>query len=199
MLYSATTPEQKRQTLREGLASGQLQQFPGAFNPLSARLIQEKGFDGVYISGAVLANDLGLPDIGLTTLTEVATRAGQIARMTDLPALVDADTGFGEPMNVARTVQELENAGLAGCHIEDQFNPKRCGHLDGKNVVDLETASKRIRAAADARRDPDYRGTTVVLTGTAQLDEFGILADAVVKSLESNPAVTVSPSATAAP
>ncbi|MGM0931438.1 MAG: methylisocitrate lyase [Actinomycetota bacterium] len=156
MLYSATTPEQKRRTLREGLASGKLQQFPGAFNPLSARLIQEKGFDGVYISGAVLANDLGLPDIGLTTLTEVATRAGQIARMTDLPALVDADTGFGEPMNVARTVQELENAGLAGCHIEDQFNPKRCGHLDGKNVVDVETASKRIRAAADARRDPNF-------------------------------------------
>src|SRR3954467_7988085 len=156
MLYSATTPEQKRRTLRESLASGEIQQFPGAFNPLSAKLIQEKGFDGVYISGAVLANDLGLPDIGLTTLTEVATRAGQIARMTDLPALVDADTGFGEPMNVARTIQELENAGLAGCHIEDQFNPKRCGHLDGKNVVDTDTAAKRIRAAADARRDPNF-------------------------------------------
>jgi methylisocitrate lyase len=156
MLYSSVTPEQKRGTLRAGLASGRIQQFPGAFNPLSARLIEDKGFDGVYISGAVLANDLGLPDIGLTTLTEVATRAGQIARMTDLPALVDADTGFGEPMNVARTVQELENAGLAGCHIEDQFNPKRCGHLDGKNVVDTDTAAKRIRAAADARRDPNF-------------------------------------------
>ena len=156
MLYSSTTPEAKRAALRAGLASGTLQQFPGAFNPLSARLIEDKQFDGVYISGAVLAADLGLPDIGLTTLTEVAQRAGQIARMTDLPAIVDADTGFGEPMNVARTVQELENAGLAGCHIEDQFNPKRCGHLDGKNVVDLETASKRIRAAADARRDPNF-------------------------------------------
>ena len=156
MLYSSVTPEAKRIAFREGLASGTLQQFPGAFNPLSARLIEEKGFDGVYISGAVLANDLGLPDIGLTTLTEVATRAGQIARMTDLPAIVDADTGFGEPMNVARTIQELENAGLAGCHIEDQFNPKRCGHLDGKNVVDTETAVKRIRAAADARRDPNF-------------------------------------------
>jgi methylisocitrate lyase len=156
MLYSTKTPEQKRQHFRELLASGTIQQFPGAFNPLSARLIEEKGFPGVYISGAVLANDLGLPDIGLTTLTEVATRAGQIARMTDLPAIVDADTGFGEPMNVARSVQELENAGLAGCHIEDQFNPKRCGHLDGKNVVDLETATKRIRAAADARRDPNF-------------------------------------------
>ena len=156
MLYSSVTPEAKRIAFREGLASGTLQQFPGAFNPLSARLIEEKGFDGVYISGAVLANDLGLPDIGLTTLTEVATRAGQIARMTDLPAIVDADTGFGEPMNVARSIQELENAGLAGCHIEDQFNPKRCGHLDGKNVVDLDTATKRIRAAADARRDSNF-------------------------------------------
>ena len=156
MLYSKTTPEQKRIRFRELLSSGTIQQFPGAFNPLSARLIEEKGFAGVYISGAVLANDLGLPDIGLTTLTEVATRAGQIARMTDLPSIVDADTGFGEPMNVARTVQELENAGLAGLHIEDQFNPKRCGHLDGKNVVDLDTATKRIRAAADARRDPNF-------------------------------------------
>jgi methylisocitrate lyase len=156
MLYSSISPEAKRAALRAGLASGTIQQFPGAFNPLSARLIEDKSFDGVYISGAVLANDLGLPDIGLTTLTEVAQRAGQIARMTDLPAIVDADTGFGEPMNVARTVQELENAGLAGCHIEDQFNPKRCGHLDGKNVVDLDTAAKRIRAAADARRDPNF-------------------------------------------
>ena len=156
MLYSKVTPEQKRIRFRELLASGTIAQFPGAFNPLSARLIEEKGFAGVYISGAVLANDLGLPDIGLTTLTEVATRAGQIARMTDLPAIVDADTGFGDSMNVARSVQELENAGLAGCHIEDQFNPKRCGHLDGKNVVDLETGTKRIRAAADARRDPNF-------------------------------------------
>ncbi len=156
MLYSSTTPEQKRIRLRELLASGTIAQFPGAFNPLSARLIEEKKFDGVYISGAVLANDLGLPDIGMTTLSEVATRGGQIARMTDLPCLIDADTGFGEPMNVARTIQELENAGLAGCHIEDQFNPKRCGHLDGKNMVDLDTAVKRVAAAADARRDPNF-------------------------------------------
>ncbi|KAA0979598.1 methylisocitrate lyase [Paeniglutamicibacter gangotriensis] len=156
MLYSHVTPEQKRASLRKMLVPGTARQFPGAFNPLSAKLIEEKGFDGVYISGAVLANDLGFPDIGLTTLTEVATRAGQIARMSDLPAIVDADTGFGEPMNVARTIQELEHAGLAGCHIEDQFNPKRCGHLDGKNVVELNTMVKRIAAAADARRDPNF-------------------------------------------
>jgi methylisocitrate lyase len=156
MLYSKTTPAEKRRLFRERLASGELLRFPGAFNPLSARLIERKGFDGVYISGAVLSADLGLPDIGLTTLTEVAGRAQQIARMTELPAIVDADTGFGEPMNVARTIQTLEDAGLAGAHIEDQINPKRCGHLDGKAVVDESTAIKRIRAAADARRDPDF-------------------------------------------
>lgn len=156
MLYSGKSPADKRADLRVALATGRLLRFPGAFNPLSARLIERKGFDGVYISGAVLAADLGLPDIGLTTLTEVAGRARQIARMTDLPALVDADTGFGEPMNVARTVQELEDAGLAGLHIEDQVNPKRCGHLDGKQVVDEQTALQRIRAAVDARRDPNF-------------------------------------------
>lgn len=156
MLYARTTPAQKRINLRAGLASGTIQRFPGAFNPLSAKLIQNKGFDGVYISGAVLSADLGLPDIGLTTLTEVAGRAQQIARMTDLPAIVDADTGFGEPMNVARTIQTLEDAGLAGTHIEDQVNPKRCGHLDYKQVVDDDTAVKRIRAAVDARRDPNF-------------------------------------------
>ena len=101
-----------------------------------------------------VAADLGLPDIGLTTLTEVAGRAAQIARVTALPALTDADTGFGEPMNVARTVQVLEDAGVAGLHIEDQVNPKRCGHLDGKDVVDLDVAVRRIAAAVAARRDP---------------------------------------------
>ena len=153
MLYSFTTPADKRAAFRQALSGDRILQFPGAFNPLSARLIQDTGFDGVYISGAVIAADLGLPDVGLTTLTEVAGRAQQISRMTDLPALVDADTGFGEPMNVARTVQALEDAGVAGLHIEDQVNPKRCGHLDGKAVVDVDTAVKRIRAAADARRD----------------------------------------------
>ena len=155
MLYTDVTPAEKRVRLREALGNDELLSFPGAFNPLSARLIGEKGFDGVYISGAVIAADLGLPDIGLTTLSEVAGRARQISRMTDLPTLVDADTGFGEPMNVARTVQELEDAGVAGLHIEDQVNPKRCGHLDGKAVVGLDTATKRIRAAVDARRDPN--------------------------------------------
>ncbi|MBF4571748.1 methylisocitrate lyase [Herbiconiux sp. VKM Ac-1786] len=155
MLYSTIPAHEKRAAFRSALSSGRLLRMPGAFNPLSARLIEEKGFDGVYISGAVIAADLGFPDIGLTTLTEVATRGGQISRMTNLPTLIDADTGFGEPMNVARTVQTLEDAGVSGLHIEDQVNPKRCGHLDGKAVVDADTAVKRIRAAADARRDPN--------------------------------------------
>lgn len=153
MAYAASSPADKRARLRAALATGELLRFPGAFNPLSATLIQDKGFEGVYISGAVLSAELGLPDIGLTTLTEVAQRAEQIARMSELPALVDADTGFGEPMNVARTVRTLEDAGLAGLHIEDQVNPKRCGHLDGKAIVDADTAVRRIRAAVVARRD----------------------------------------------
>ncbi|MDT3329044.1 MULTISPECIES: methylisocitrate lyase [Microbacterium] len=156
MLYAQTPAHEKRRLFRERLATGELLRFPGAFNPLSARLIERKGFEGVYISGAVLSADLGLPDIGLTTLTEVAARGQQIARQTELPAIIDADTGFGEPMNVARTIQTLEDAGIAGAHIEDQVNPKRCGHLDGKAVVDEDTALKRIRAAVDARRDPNF-------------------------------------------
>ena len=156
MLHSTITPAEKRKAFRAGLTSGTIQRFPGAFTPLSARLVQAKGFEGVYISGAVMANELGLPDIGLTTLSEVALRGGQIARNTDLPTLIDGDTGFGEPMNVARTVQMLEDAGVSGVHLEDQVNPKRCGHLDGKEVVDETTAVNRIRAAVQARRDPDF-------------------------------------------
>lgn len=156
MLYAQKTAAEKRIDLRQKLAADSIAQFPGTYTPISACLIEEKGFDGIYISGAVLANELGFPDVGLTTLSEVAQRAGQIARITNLPAIVDADTGFGEPMNVARIIQEFEEYGLAGCHIEDQFNPKRCGHLDNKNMVDLETATKRIRAAAEARRDENF-------------------------------------------
>ncbi|MDH6695998.1 methylisocitrate lyase [Streptomyces sp. MAA16] len=153
--HTRTTPAERRRAFREQLASGRLLRMPGAINPLTARLIQDTGFDAVYLSGAVLAADLGLPDIGLTTSTEIAARAQQTTRVTDLPVLVDADTGFGEPMNAARTVQLLEDAGVAGLHLEDQVNPKRCGHLDGKTVTAREEMVRRIRAAVDARRDPD--------------------------------------------
>ncbi|MEB4209798.1 methylisocitrate lyase [Mycobacterium sp. 94-17] len=147
---------QKRAGFRGSLESGRLQRFPGAFSPLVAKLVAELGFDGVYVSGAVLSADLGLPDIGLTTLTEVSGRGAQIASVTDLPTLIDADTGFGEPMSAARTVTVLEDAGLAGCHLEDQENPKRCGHLDGKAVVPASEMVKRLRAAVSARRDPNF-------------------------------------------
>lgn len=147
---------QKRAAFRAALESGILQRFPGAFSPLVAKLVAELGFEGVYVSGAVLSADLGLPDIGLTTLTEVSGRGAQIAGVTDLPTLIDADTGFGEPMSAARTVTVLEDAGLAGCHLEDQENPKRCGHLDGKAVVPTNEMVKRLRAAVSARRDPNF-------------------------------------------
>lgn len=156
LLAAAPSAGDKRRALRAGLAADRILRLPGAFNPLTAKVIQEQGFEGVYVSGAVIAADLALPDIGLTTLTEVAARAQQIARVTDLPTLVDADTGFGEPMSAARTVTVLEDAGLAGLHLEDQVNPKRCGHLDGKAVVPTDEAVRRIRAAVAARRDRDF-------------------------------------------
>jgi methylisocitrate lyase len=156
-LYSSNvTPTDRRRAFRESLNSPEITRLPGAFSPLVARAIQEKGFEGVYVSGAVVAADLALPDIGLTTLTEVAGRARQIARATDLPVLVDADTGFGEPMSAARTISEFEDAGVAGCHLEDQVNPKRCGHLDGKEVVPTDVMLRRIGAAVKERRDDQF-------------------------------------------
>lgn len=156
MLHTTTTASQRRKAFRAGLASDTLQRLPGAPNPLGARMIAEAGFEGVYVSGAVVSADLALPDVGLTTLTEVAERAGQIARVTDLPTLVDADTGFGEPLSVARTTQVLEDAGVAGCHVEDQENPKRCGHLAGKALRPTGSMVRTVTAAVSARRDPDF-------------------------------------------
>ena len=156
LFSSAVAPTERRKALRAALAAPEIARMPGAFSPLAARAIQEAGFEGVYVSGAVVAADLALPDIGLTTLTEVAHRSRQIARVTDLPVLVDADTGFGEPMSAARTVSELEDAGVAGCHLEDQVNPKRCGHLDGKEVVGTDIMVRRIAAAVNERRDEQF-------------------------------------------
>lgn len=156
MLFTRKSPTEKRADFKDQLADGKLHQFPGAFNPLCAQLIERKGFDGVYISGAVMAADLCLPDIGIATLSEFVTRGQQIARVTDLPALIDIDTGFGEPMSAARSVRLMEEAGLAGCHIEDQVMPKRCGHLDGKEIVDTREMVKRVRAASDAKMDSNF-------------------------------------------
>jgi len=156
MLFTQKTPAQKRLDFKAMLADGKLHQFPGAFNPLCAQLIERKGFDGVYISGAVISADLCLPDIAIATLDEFVTRGRQISRVTDLPAIIDIDTGFGEPMSAARSVRLMEEAGLAGCHIEDQVMPKRCGHLDGKEIVKTQTMVQRVRAAADAKIDENF-------------------------------------------
>ncbi|WP_305094003.1 methylisocitrate lyase [Prescottella sp. R16] len=156
LIAASTSAADKRITFRAGLSSGRIQRLPGAINPLTAKLIQEIGFEGVYVSGGAFSAGLGLPDIGLTTLTEVVAHSRQIAGVTDLPVLIDADTGFGEPMSAARTVLAAEDAGIAGLHLEDQVNPKRCGHLDGKAIVPIDEMVRRLRAAVTARRDPNF-------------------------------------------
>jgi len=146
----------KSTLLRRAMKQGCVM-MPGAFNAATARLVERAGFPAVYVSGAGLANaTAGVPDIGLLTLTEVAQLAGYIADAVRIPALADADTGFGGPENVARTVHAFERAGLAGMHLEDQTFPKRCGHLAGKELVLLEEMTARISAAAQARRDADF-------------------------------------------
>lgn len=156
MLFAEKSGAQKRADFSKALDSGKLLRFPGAFSPLVSMLIEQKGFDGVYISGAVLSNDLGLPDIGLTNMSEVSSRGRAIARTTELPAIIDIDTGFGEPMSASRTVMELEDLGLAGCHLEDQVNPKRCGHLDNKSIVPREEMIRKVKAASSAKRDENF-------------------------------------------
>ncbi len=145
--------------------------IPGAFNALTARLAERLGFPAVYLSGGALsAGWAGLPDIGLLTLTEFAEQAAVLARATALPLLCDADTGFGEAINTARTVRLFEEAGAAGLHLEDQVLPKRCGHLSGKSLVDIETMAAKVRAAASARRDPDF--VIVARTDARSVDGF---------------------------
>lgn len=156
MLFVEKTAAEKRVALREGLKSGSILKFPGSHAPLVSLEIERQGFDGIYISGAALSADLCLPDIGLTTLTEVTQRGRQIARVTSLPAIIDIDTGFGEPMSAARTIQELEELGIAGCHLEDQENPKRCGHLDNKSLVSRDDMARKIMAAVDAKKDQNF-------------------------------------------
>ncbi|HEY4282550.1 MAG TPA: isocitrate lyase/phosphoenolpyruvate mutase family protein, partial [Chthoniobacterales bacterium] len=146
----------KASRLRELISKGAVM-MPGVPNAGMARQVEQAGFDALYISGAGLANATGgVPDIGLLTLTEVARLAGYVAAATTIPAIVDADTGFGGAPNVSRTIQELEQAGLAGCHIEDQEFPKRCGHLAGKSLVSPDEMVEKIKAAVAARRDPDF-------------------------------------------
>src|SRR5947208_12813999 len=146
------TKNNKAARLRDVIAKRAIM-LPGVPNAAMARQAERAGFDAVYVSGAGMANaTAGVPDIGLLTLTEVARLAGYVAHAVKIPAIVDADTGFGGAENVARTIQELEAAGLAGCHMEDQEFPKRCVRLAGKTIVDVETMTARIKTAVGARR-----------------------------------------------
>jgi methylisocitrate lyase len=148
-----------------------------------ARQVERVGFDAVYVSGAGMANaTAGVPDIGLLTLTEVAQLAGYIARAVKIPAIVDADTGFGGSENVARTIRELEAAGLAGCHIEDQQFPKRCGHLAGKSLVAVEEMTEKIKAAVAARRDPDFM--IIARTDARAVEDFHRTVDRAQRYME---------------
>ena len=153
MHFTKKNASEKRSDFVNALKSKKLLRFPGAYNPLCAKLIAEIGFDGVYISGAVLSNDLGIPDIGLTTLDYVSNRSEQITKVTDLPTIVDADTGFG---NCSKTIETLEKKGLAGCHLEDQVAEKRCGHLDNKELVSKEEMVQKIKDAVKARKDKNF-------------------------------------------
>jgi methylisocitrate lyase len=160
----------KTRRLRDLIAQG-IVAMPGVPNASMARQVERAGFDAVYISGAGLANcTAGLPDVGLLTLNEVAMLAGFIAQAVKIPAIADADTGFGGPENVGRTIYELERAGLAGCHLEDQEFPKRCGHLAGKRLVEVAEMTEKIRAAAAAKRDPDF--LLIARTDSRALEDF---------------------------
>ena len=153
MHFTKKTNNEKRSDLVKLLKSNKLLRFPGAYNPLCAKVISEIGFDGVYISGGVMSNDLGVPDIGLTTLNQVSYRSEQIAKVTDLPSIVDADTGF---KNCEKTISTFESKGLSGCHIEDQIDEKRCGHLDNKELISTKEMVEKIKIAVKTRKDKNF-------------------------------------------
>lgn len=144
--------------LRRLLAGPDLLVAPGAYDALSARLIAQAGFPAVYMTGfGTAASVLGQPDVGLLTMSEMVARASALAAVVgDVPLIADADTGYGNPVNVQRTIREYERAGVAGLHIEDQVWPKKCGHMEGKQVIPLDEMVQKVRAAVDARQDPDF-------------------------------------------
>ena len=153
MHFTKKNAGEKRKDFVNNLKEKKLLRFPGAYNPLCAKLIAEIGFDGVYISGGVMSNDLGIPDIGLTTLKHVSYRANQIAKVTDLPSIVDADTGFED---CKKTIETFESMGLSGCHIEDQIAEKRCGHLENKELISMNEMVKKIKTSVASRKDKNF-------------------------------------------
>ena len=154
MHFVKKTIIQKREDFEKKLSSKKILRFPGAYNPLTAKLIEEIGYDGIYVSGGVMSNDLGYPDIGLTTLKEVSYRANQIARVTNLPTIVDADTGF---KSCEETVNIFEKLGITGIHIEDQISQKRCGHLENKELISKEEMIKKIKLSINSRKDKNFK------------------------------------------
>ncbi|MFN8535246.1 MAG: oxaloacetate decarboxylase [Dehalococcoidia bacterium] len=165
-------PAQSRAAaLRARLAKPEILVVPGAADALTARLIGEAGFAAVYATGAGIANVLlGLPDLGLTTMTEIVDQVRRIGDAVEIPLIADADTGFGNPLNVRRTVREIERAGAAGIQLEDQVSPKRCGHFAGKDVIDADEMVQKVRAACDARQDPD----TIIVARTDAIAVLGV-------------------------
>ena len=156
MIFKNVSATEKRKKLRESLEDNSCLRFVGSFSPLVSALIEKKGFDGIYISGAIVSSLKAWPDIGLTTLTELGELAEEITKTSFLPSLVDADTGFGGYANVARTVYELEKRGLSALHLEDQSFPKRCGHLDEKNLISTEEMVLKIKTAVKTRKDKNF-------------------------------------------
>ena len=146
--------EEKRVDFDKKLKSKKILRIPGAYNPLTAKVIEEIGYDGVYVSGGVMSNDLGYPDIGLTTLKDVSNRANQIARVTNLPTIVDIDTGF---KSCKETIETFENFGITAVHIEDQIEQKRCGHLDNKELISKDQMVKKIKECVDAKKDKNFK------------------------------------------
>ena len=154
MHFIIKKPQEKRENFNKKLKSNKILRVPGAYNPLSAKLIEEIGYDAVYVSGAVMSNDLGYPDIGLTTLKDVSNRSKQIARVTNLPTIVDIDTGF---KSCRETIEKLENYGISAVHIEDQIERKRCGHLENKELISTEQMIKKIRDCVNAKKDKNFK------------------------------------------
>ncbi|MBM4263126.1 MAG: oxaloacetate decarboxylase [Deltaproteobacteria bacterium] len=145
-----------RQTLKQLFKRNKLLVAPGCFDGMSARLVQEAGYEAAYLSGGAVARSMGIPDIGLVTMSENIERAAQVTSVVKIPIIADADTGYGNAVNLVRTVREFERAGVAAIHIEDQITPKRCGHLDGKEVIPLAEMENKLQAALAARTDPDF-------------------------------------------
>ena len=146
--------KEKRKDFVKKLKSGKILRVPGAYNPLTAKLIEEIGYDAVYVSGGVMSNDLGYPDIGLTTLEDVSNRSKQIARVTNLPTIVDIDTGF---KSCKKTIKTFEKVGVTAVHLEDQIEQKRCGHLDNKELISIKKMVKKISECVKSRKDKNFK------------------------------------------